>query len=274
LTLLLLTCISNASDRNGDNDSKLTGTKPDPWVSAAPLVVAAVCSDGIALVALSSGNNTVDDDTVLQNREVLRIHQVDGDGTALLCAGWRTDSEWLANKGRSLVAQHVATFGASSVSDYLPQDMSLWMASCASSSSSARPLSVVGLLACANEKTLSLVDATGHYNVRAHAVGRGARRVNDEILRRMDFSNMTAQQGVDCILQELVELSTPKTSEKDEKESGRTEKQQTDPTWMALSNETTQVEVAFVNAKTKQLQRLPSTTRLPFTIVQSGTILS
>jgi hypothetical protein len=242
-------------------------------VSAAPLVVAAVCSDGIALVALSSGNNT--NDSALQNREVLRIHQVDGDGTALLCAGWRTDAEWLANKCRSLVAQHVATFGTfgGDVSNYLPQDMSLWMASCASSSSSARPLSVVGLLACAHDKTLSLVDATGHYHVRAHAVGRGARRVNDEILRRVDFSQMTAQEGVDYILEELVKLSTPKATE-DEKESETKEKQQTDPTWTALSNETTQVEVAFVNAKTKQLQRLPATTRLPFAAVRSSTTLS
>lgn len=261
LTLLLLVSNSNASiNDEDDDDNELVGTKPNPWVSAAPLVIAAVCSDGVALVALHGGNTTANNETdwLEKNREVSRIHTIDADGTALLCAGWRPDAEWLASKCRLVVARHVATFGpsSSSASDYLPQDASLWMASCARNK---RPLSVVALLA-SSSKQLSLVDATGHYAVRAHAVGRGARRVNAQILRRIDFSECTAKEGVQCILEELVKLSAA--------QEGDENKDEPKDDWVPLSN-MTRVELAVVAESTsitatmKKLQRI----RQPFLAV-------
>jgi 20S proteasome alpha/beta subunit len=239
MRLTVLLSFLTLAQGNGKNP---VGTKPDPWVSAAPLIVGAVCRDGVALVAVhSKTDDDNDDENWLENyRDSVRIHPIDSEGTALLCAGWRTDAEWLSQKCRSISRTEIQTFGTPS-SHLLAEEASLWMAQCASSDR-VRALSVVGLLASGH--VLHLVDATGAYRVRAaHAVGRGAKIVNAR-LRNVTFDDMTAEAGVDQLLQVL-------RQEGDDDE------------WQPLANET-RVELAFVDSEKKHLQRI----RQPFLVAR------
>ncbi|KAI2506688.1 hypothetical protein MHU86_7789 [Fragilaria crotonensis] len=134
--VVLLVCLAfahgSASSSNGSSDTKpvLSGSKPDPWVEAAPLILV-VCRNGVALVAIhptpasqndknttneeigDNGNNHDDDDDYDDDywtktyRDTARIHQIDSQGTALLCSGWRTDGEWLAETCRSISRDEV-----------------------------------------------------------------------------------------------------------------------------------------------------------------------
>lgn len=242
---------SSSSSRDSNAKPSVVGAKPDPWVSAAPLILGAVCRNGIALVAIhpkveedgtrkESDISMEDDENWIEKyRDVLRIHPIDSEGSALLCAGWRTDAEWLSQKCRSMVRDEVQTFGTPS-SHLLADDVSLWMAQCAASDG-VRALAVVGLLA-SSAGHLHLVDATGAYRVRAHAVGRGAKVANRR-LRELQFSDMTADEGMKRLLELLL-----KEGDDD-----------SDHDWPRLAKNT-RVELAVVDTETKCLQRI----RQPF----------
>lgn len=225
--------------RGGDNDDSrkaLVGTKSNPLVAAAPLIVAAVCENGVAVVAIHQ-NADDDDDNWLENfRGPARIHPIDSQGTALLCAGWRTDADWLAAKCRSIAAEEVESLGCPPSSQVLAKEAALWMAQCAASDR-VRALSVVGLLACSN-RCLWLIDATGSYQVRAHAVGHGAMTINGH-LRKLNFGSLTAREGLETLRQLLIQ---PKPLS----EGGN---------WEPLPNKT-RVELAVIDSETKQLQRI------------------
>jgi hypothetical protein len=143
---------------NDANSFPLAGVAPNPFVSAAPLIVAAVCSDGVVLVAVhtnfanepllldeadmvaSDDNKNQTNTTTLQDlpkgyRGPFRIYSVDGFGTGLVCAGWRADGQILAQYCRSLASEEVDVFGVprpnADYGSYLASEASLWMAQCA-----------------------------------------------------------------------------------------------------------------------------------------------
>lgn len=173
---------SSASNNNaggGQSKSKnllpLFGTKPDKFVASAPLIVAAVCKDGVALIATHTSSLTepllmdeswdgkvdehgatestagMDDESPLSDtltslnklpkdiplsfRGPFRIQSIDGVGSTLVCAGWRTDGEQLAEKFRSLAMTESSQFGepiyAHEYGRHLAQEASAWMAKCA-----------------------------------------------------------------------------------------------------------------------------------------------
>ena len=134
----------------------LKGIAPDPFVAASPLIVAAVCSDGIAMVACHTAST---EEQLLRPKErqqeqeetdkegtfakfwndlpanhggPFRIHKIDRSGTYLMAAGWRADCDMLLEKIRSIALQEVAVFGAPQwglpYGRLLAQDASLWMA--------------------------------------------------------------------------------------------------------------------------------------------------
>lgn len=148
----------------------LHGLKPDKFVASAPLIVAAVCKDGVAVVATHTsplkepllmdetspdGEDESEEETgrtdsatttiklpmdvPLSFRGPFRIQSVDGFGTSLACAGWRTDGEHLAAKFRSLASTEADLFGEPSnaleYGRFLAQEASTWMARCAVSES-------------------------------------------------------------------------------------------------------------------------------------------
>lgn len=163
----------------------LYGTKPDKFVASAPLIVAAVCQNGVVIIAThtsvltepllmeesqdgndtqeqgaapisESSDNSNDDDTSsitklpkdvpLSFRGPFRIQSIDGFGSTLVCAGWRTDGEHLAEKFRSLATAEANQFGepsnAHEYGRFLAEEASTWMAKCAVYES-VRPFSLV-----------------------------------------------------------------------------------------------------------------------------------
>ena len=84
---------------------------------------------------------------------------------------------------------------------------------------------------------LWLVDATGAYCVRAHAIGWGAQTVNER-LRRIDSSILTTEQCALRLLQTIVE-------EPDETDKSA---------WKLPSN--AYVEVAVVSSSQRKMSRL------------------
>lgn len=161
LVLVRLFIIAEASSSSSSNiriavpklePLPLHGTKPDKFVASAPLIVAAVCKDGVAIVAThtaplsepllmdeansnqdenenenneaTNDNDSTDDDSSssrttnlprdipLSFRGPFRIQSVDGLGTTCSCAGWRTDGEQLASAFRSLATLEADRFGA------------------------------------------------------------------------------------------------------------------------------------------------------------------
>lgn len=162
--------VSGVASRSEDSWLKLHGLKPNHFVMAAPLVVAAVCKDGVAIVAThtaSSKEPLLMDETFIENavenftaedsfmsnssestqnaplpldlplsfRGPFRIQTIDGFGTTLACAGWRTDGEMLASKCRSLAASELDRFGEPTngfeYGRFLAEEASSWMAQCA-----------------------------------------------------------------------------------------------------------------------------------------------
>jgi hypothetical protein len=130
----------------------LRGIKPDPFVAASPLIVAAVCRDGIAMVAVhtvSTEEKLLREIRPEENPEKgmfadlwkdlpanhggpYRINRIDRCGTYLMTAGWRADCDFLLEKIRSIAAQEIAVFGKPQwglpYGRLLAQDTSLWMA--------------------------------------------------------------------------------------------------------------------------------------------------
>lgn len=111
-----------------------------------------------------------------------------------------------------------------------------------------RALSCAGLLVTSGRTIdeqccLWLVDATGAYRVRAHAVGLGAKTVNER-LRKIDFAALTCRQGALRLLDTIVE-------EPEEKESSE-EKETT--AWKLPVD--ARVEVAVVAACQRKMNRI------------------
>jgi hypothetical protein len=156
-SLILLADGSSASSAS----SGMEGASP--FVSAAPLIVAAVCRDGVAVVAAhtstedepllyhSTLQDHIDEDSDSNGVNVqdlpldyggpFRIHSIDSFGTTLVSAGWRSDCEVLANSCRSIAASQLARMGPPPAADtagsstlyghFLATELSLYMSTCA-----------------------------------------------------------------------------------------------------------------------------------------------
>jgi 20S proteasome alpha/beta subunit len=262
----LLLISTNASSRFSGKtvDSlDLFGVKPDKFVDAAPLIVAASCEDGVAMIAVHG--SSLEDDLVFDDsnekgdalvilkdlptnyRGPRRIHSLDGFGSSLICAGWRTDGDTLAEKCRSLASEELDRFGEPNADQgygrYLAQEASFFLAQCASSDDS-RAMSCVGLLSVSGktEGFLWLVDATGSYRVRAHAVGNGAKIINKR-LRKINFSSMKCQECIEQLMKIMMETS------EDESE------------WKIPTN--SRVEMALVESSHRRMKQV----RQPFAVV-------
>ena len=139
--LLHPTTVSSSSESTASLARPLLGSSPDPFVAASPLIIAAVCSDGVAMVATHTvfadeplmlcDDEEEDNDTSQQTSEEssssnstsypkdlpknyrgpLRIYPIDNHGTALLSAGWRTDGQRLAEYCRSMAGSEHLAFG-------------------------------------------------------------------------------------------------------------------------------------------------------------------
>ncbi|KAL7433808.1 hypothetical protein ACHAXM_003747 [Skeletonema potamos] len=243
----------------------------DTYVSASPLSVAAVCSDGIALVSLHFGLELKNDDESqrpsqkegeelcgvfhdlpLSSRGPLRIEPIFDNGVstnsmtstcplrsppsmALLTAGWRTDGMALSDAARELMMEEISLYclplsvtmgactnGDAAMSNAQPSHygrriadgLSYYMAKC-SFSEGVRSLATIGLLACNNfgGGRLYLVDATGSYSVRAHAIGNGASKIHKRLVF-VNFEAMTCLEGIRMLLRIIAEEGGMLSSEK------------------------------------------------------------
>lgn len=217
----------------------------DPFVTSAPLIVAAICSDGVALLALHIAfqeepllldTDDVDDieeeritnssedhnaaislnNTTVQIKDMprsyrgpFRIYSIDGFGTGMVYAGWRSHGQLVADYCRDLAKEELQVYGPPRMTltsckeygHYLAFQTSAWMAYTAVLRK--HPWSCVGLLATssggescnkedgskarASPGCLWLVDTTGAYRILAHAVGGGplAGIVNHYLAQRL-----------------------------------------------------------------------------------------
>jgi hypothetical protein len=90
----------------------------------------------------------------------------------------------------------------------IAEGLSYYLAKC-DFSESARSLSTVGLLAvgsndASQEGSIFLIDATGSYRVRAHAIGAGASLINKR-MGYVDFSKMNCREGLRVLLRLIAE---------------------------------------------------------------------
>jgi len=164
--------------------------------------------DGVNQTKVESLSELSQKDLPRSYRGPFRIYPLGSSGTtAMVCAGWRTDCQYLANCIRSIDKKEQLVFGSPSISSsavleygsYLACQASLLMAKLCVSMSK-RPLSCLGLLASGTG--LWLVDSTGAYRIRAHAVGIGTDRMNDH-LRRKDWTKLDCNEAATNLLKVL-----------------------------------------------------------------------
>ncbi|GKY94151.1 hypothetical protein MPSEU_000381200 [Mayamaea pseudoterrestris] len=267
---------AQASATSKDSNSKFPkpGIKADSFVQASPLVCAAVCRNGVLVVAAhvnvdesepllyyssshdaaSARNNSNDTngsflDLPPNFQGPFRIHAVDTRGTCLVAAGWRADGERLLQKCRRLADEERATYGDETSPLYvrfLAMELSLYLAQC-QVSERTRTLACASLLVSPTE--VWLVDATGAHCVRALCIGGGGTSdgklvkdaVNQQLLEH-DWEFMTMDAALKTLLQIL---------------SGTSEHEQHDDSSQAsrLVPVNTRLEVASVESSSKPFAR-------------------
>jgi len=204
-SLALLESASSAATTSSDP----AVLRPDPFVEAAPLIVAVACRNGAVILAahtLGSDEPLIYDSWLPEDSESresdetvestscafrnlpadykgpFRIHSVDRCGSALVSSGWRADCEVLVEKCRSLSQIELNRFGPPSQLDVnyahmIASDLSCYLAQCAVSER-ARTLCCAGLFVAPGTKKgasgrVWLIDATGAYPVRGLCIGGG-----------------------------------------------------------------------------------------------------
>ena len=212
----------------------LEGIGPDPFVEMSPLVIGVVCSDGVLLLALHSVFSEDNDESSLLlsseeysnprggqyknpcttfSQEVFdqqppvdlpesfrgpfRIHSL-AEKTAMVCAGWRTDGTFLVDHLRSMEQTESAVFG--NTNQILVDRASLFLAR-SMVSQGKRPLSCASLLA--SDSNLWVVDATGAYAARAHALGSGSQIFNKILRSNPDWSRKESHRVAKHLLEIL-----------------------------------------------------------------------
>lgn len=142
----------------------------DPFVQAAPLVVAMSCSDGIAMVAAHST-----DEPLLYNTDHVTGRIQTAGEAVVIPVGWRADGNALVEVAREFVQDDEDLFGEQS--NHLPIQVSEFMAQWIVSG--RRRWSCASIVAL--DQTLWLVDATGAYPVLAQCLGGGMKRSGEEV---------------------------------------------------------------------------------------------
>ncbi|OEU16648.1 hypothetical protein FRACYDRAFT_239246 [Fragilariopsis cylindrus CCMP1102] len=252
--------ISTGGSSNGlTSKFPLSGIAPDPFVLVSPLVIGVVCRDGVLLIALHSVFSTENGRVVVSQKDLprsyrgpFRIYPLDSSGTtAMVCAGWRTDCQFLANSIRSIDKKEHHVFGNPAISSsngieygsYLACKASLLMAKLCISET-RRPLSCLALLASGTG--LWMVDSTGAYRIRAHAIGAGSDQMNKQ-LRKRDWKNLDCNEAAIDLLQILFdeenEDNDPTATEHDNDSSSSSS--ETDDTKIKIPKESL-VEIATV----------------------------
>ncbi len=303
----------------------------DAYVSASPLSVAAVCSDGIALISLHFGLELSSDDgsrreafnervieslfhdLPISSRGPLRIEPIHDNGAtttnsmmtsscslrsppamALITAGWRTDGMALSDAARELMMEETSlyclplsvTMGTTSSDegdDAIANDqqsyygrriadgLSYYMTKCAFSEG-VRSLSTIGLLACNSPgrgSCLYLVDATGSYRVRAHAIGNGASTIHKRLVS-VDFEDISCVDGLRTLLQIVAEeaglsLSVKPKQIKDVSSSTMDEDDNTG-TWSIPRNPA--VELAVLRNSEQRMRRIRLSSLNPGRVIE------
>uniref|UniRef100_A0A7S4HLX4 Proteasome alpha-type subunits domain-containing protein n=1 Tax=Odontella aurita TaxID=265563 RepID=A0A7S4HLX4_9STRA len=180
-----LTYASNVPGTLESSSHRFLKAKVDKFTLASPLAVAAVCQDGVVIIAahtassheplllqddVSNGNdgskaNIFSDplekveahirpsgpiDLPLGQRGPFRIESIDNVGTVLVTAGWRTDCAALVEKCRQVISDDAAVYSSTGTTGsehgrFISSSASLWMSQC-DFSENMRGLSCVGLL--------------------------------------------------------------------------------------------------------------------------------
>lgn len=156
-------------------------------------------------------------DLPLDSQGSLRINVVDDIGSTLLLCGWKTDGMVLLDQARIMArterhlqhgkwhtsigennkipVQHDDDYGR-----FLAHKCVSYMAQCAAGEF-VRSLSCAGLLlATAMGNLLWLVDATGAYACRAHALGIGSNSFNRQLVA-CDFAGRTTRECAHMLLE-------------------------------------------------------------------------
>ena len=128
LLVVLLCCYSPVklvlSRPSSSSSSTSNRHVPNKYVQSSPPCIAAVCKNGIALVALhaniqteplirneNDSSSTIFPDLPLVSRNPLRIERLDDRGSVLVTCGWRADGMILADVGRELCRDELMRYG-------------------------------------------------------------------------------------------------------------------------------------------------------------------
>ena len=151
-----ISSISSHTNKGKNSDPNRAENECDRWVSASPIAIAALCEDGFAMVAAHTNhldepllvrNQNMDDEKDLYSslpddyRGPFRIDRIDGEGSCLITAGWKTDCTSLASKCRSIAASELSRYGKNEILDIsegnipvIAQRAALWLSQCCFSS--------------------------------------------------------------------------------------------------------------------------------------------
>ena len=225
----LQNCRSFESQRRLLHVSRIRGGSSeglDPLVQASPIVAAAVCRDGVAVLALHPSSGELLHDISPDWGGPFRIQSIDAT-TVFLAAGWRADAmaltrqirekaqderRWTGSTDPSVLATHASHILASAArQDDVSVAESGWIARCVPPdfvskrrlgvtatffSLQLHPLHCVGLLASVSrwDKALWFMDATGRYHVRAMVIGKGSGSLLDSV-REVDWTKSSVEIG-------------------------------------------------------------------------------
>lgn len=260
---------SSSSTDSGSSTSLLSGRERglrgvvddsiEPFVITSPLVLGAVCKDGVLLIAAPADNGERNESVLLQKSWTCDDHDVDdtevsklhvprcyngpfriclldsycSNSSAMVCCGWREDSRYLVKRIRSICKKEWLVFGCADTDNsgssleygsYLSSEVSSILSKLYVSES-IRSLCCVSLIASSSfdrngnvvskhsddgyddiagrvNHGLWLVDSTGSYRVRAHAIGSGSHQANN-VLRRNDWTTMNCTDAARTILRTL-----------------------------------------------------------------------
>lgn len=219
---------NNFFSKNRNHVDPYPNCQPDRFVTSAPLALAAKCKDGTLLLALHTHSST--EPLLLSppritnrryrflpasNRGPFRITRIDEIGSHMLCAGWRTDNDRLMDRGRKLSRKlEISSFDIASLYELkqvkqcfiygrsLAHSLGLYMSNCCFDDNT-RALRTVAFLSIpspiSRESFLWLIDASGAYQIRAHAVGTNSEYFNTKI-QQMNFDKISVHEARNYIL--------------------------------------------------------------------------
>lgn len=149
-TIASSTGSSAASDATRRNSQPSAGAHPDPFVAAAPLVLAAACRDGIVIVAahpqlesepllyhlytlheddINDRSDTWFEELPTDYQGPFRITAMDQ--CAMIGVGWRADCLAVVERARAVARAEKIRYGTPMAAALLAEQVSLYLAQCA-----------------------------------------------------------------------------------------------------------------------------------------------